>query len=337
MSALVEASAADVPLVDLAARHLGGSVVAASDESFGEKENLLVEAAPIVAPGRFGHKGEIVDGWETRRLRVPGHDWAVIRLGASGIVRRIVVDTRGFTGNQPPRVLVEGRWAGRPMAPFECVEATDWTPLTETVDVAPDTLVEVPAVPPGRHDHVRLSIFPDGGVARLRILGEAVPDPSEFDGLVPDLADPRLGGLVVASSDEFYSSASNLLRPGPPRTMGEGWEARRRRGPGHDWAVVRLAGHARLRRVVVDTTCFVANASAHARVLVASSADGPWTEIAQQPLVPDAPHVLDIPGGPEATHVRLDALPDAGIGRLRVFGTLTPAGLAAVRDRWDRT
>lgn len=86
---------------DLASRLVGGSVIAASDESFGEKENLLVPGAADFTPGSYGHKGEIVDGWETRRRRTPGHDWALVRLGTPGVIDSIDVDTSFFTGNYP--------------------------------------------------------------------------------------------------------------------------------------------------------------------------------------------------------------------------------------------
>ena len=88
---------------------LRGSVVAASDEFFAAKENLTKAAAPVFVPDTYDAKGQVYDGWETRRRRGPGgklpdrsaRDWAIVRLGVPGVVRAIVVDTAFFTGNFP--------------------------------------------------------------------------------------------------------------------------------------------------------------------------------------------------------------------------------------------
>src|SRR4051795_11119363 len=93
-------------LPDLASRALGGAVVAANDEFFAAKENLVLPE-PAVQRSEFGHKGKEYDGWETRRRRTPGHDWAIVRLGAAGIVAGVVIDTAHFRGNYPPRASVD--------------------------------------------------------------------------------------------------------------------------------------------------------------------------------------------------------------------------------------
>jgi allantoicase len=177
------------------------------------------------------------------------------------------------------------------------------------------------AVPDGaRFTHVRLTVFPDGGVARLRVHGTVVADPWRFDGVSVDLAAQELGGLVVASSDGFYSSAHALNRPGLARTMGEGWETRRRRDGGHDWVVIRLAVPGVVRQVEVDTSYYVANAST-AVALHGQAPDGQWfTLLDRTPVQPDTRHHFPVDGAPVATHVRLDAFPDGGLSRLRVIG-----------------
>lgn len=332
------------PWLDLAARSLGGGVVHADDESFGEKENLVVDSPPVVAPGRFGHKGELVDGWETRRRRgsAPGYDRALIRLGAPGVVHSVDIDTTGFTGNFPTHAMLEGRGLeGHPSVGDLLSPHVEWRTLVPWVALRGDQHHVVEVSCPTRVTHVRLTMRPDGGIARLRVSGDAVPDPRLLDGLTVDLAARELGGLVIASSDDFYSHATVLNRPDLARTMGEGWETRRRRDDGHDWAVVRLAAAARPQVVEVDTSWFVLNASAEVQLWGCRSETSPephgagWFPVLPRtPLQPDTRHRLRVPPGPEMTHVRLDAFPDGGLSRLRLYGAVTGAGREHLEARW---
>ena len=257
-------------LTDLASRWLGGSVVAASDESFGEKENLLTPAPAAFEPGHYGNRGEIVDGWETRRRREPGHDWAIIRLGAPGVITSVDVDTSFFTGNFPAAVAVEACGCEGYPSPAELPagsRSSRGRPLTgDSHNVF--RVTDQPAVHPC--PAVRL---PGWRIARLRVLGQVVPDPRGLEELTIDLASQDYGGAVVASSDDFYTSASHLVRPDRARTMGEGWETRRRRDGGHDHVVFRLAFPGVIRRIVVDTAHFKYNASAE--VALCGSAQDP--------------------------------------------------------------
>lgn len=320
-------------LVDLAARGLGGSVMAASDESFGEKEWLVVDADPVVVPGRYGHKGELVDGWETRRRRGgPGADWALVRLGATGTLDRVVVDTTGFTGNYPPRVTVQATQAPAAATVADLLgESTTWVDLFPPSFLEGDRRHEFDVVWSARDrpfTHLRLIADPDGGIARLRALGRVVPDPARLACSSADLAAADLGGVVVDSSDGFYSSAANLIRPATPRTMGEGWETRRRRDGGHDWAVIRLAAPGRLLLAEIDTTWYVANASAEVELWGWPVTGFGWRPLlARTALLPDQRRFLPLPGSAHGdgeavtlTHVRLDAFPDGGIARVRLWG-----------------
>ena len=249
--------------LDLASRWLGGSVIAASDESFGEKENLLVPAAAAFEPGNYGHRGEIVDGWETRRRREPGHDWALVRLGAAGAVTAVEVDTSFFTGNYPPECAVHGCGAEGYPSPAELLgDATEWTELVPRSALAGNTRNVFRVTDGRRYTHVRLSAFPDGGIARLRVFGQVIPDPRGLERLTIDLASQEYGGVVTSSSDGFYTSATVLTRPDTARTMGEGWETQRRRDSGHDHAIIKLGFAGLVRRLIVDTAHFKYNASA---------------------------------------------------------------------------
>jgi allantoicase len=331
------------PVTDLASRWLGGSVIAASDESFGEKENLLNPAPAAFEPGHYGPRGEIVDGWETRRRRSPGHDWVLIRLGAPGIITEVDVDTSFFTGNFPQAVSLDARGCEGYPSPGELAGA-GWEPIVPRQELTGDSHNHFQVTSTRRFTHLRLAAYPDGGIARLRVLGQPVPDPRGLEDLSIDLASQQYGAAIVATSDDFYTAASHLIRPDQARTMGEGWETRRRRDDGHDHVIIRLAFPGVIRRIVVDTAHFKYNASAEI-ALHGSAEDhatqGPpetspcWTPLlARTRLQPDTRH--EFPGQhdhPVAT-VRLDAYPDGGLSRVRLIGHVTPQARRAAGYRW---
>ncbi|MBV9796380.1 MAG: allantoicase [Actinobacteria bacterium] len=314
---------------DLAGRDLGGSVVYANDELFAVRENLIKPGDPVFQPHTFGPKGQIMDGWETRRRREPGHDHAIVRLGVGGVIRRVVVDTSYFTDNYPPEVSVEGCGAEGYPGPAE-LAAAQWVTLVPRSPVEGDRRNEFTVTVEQRCTHIRLSIYPDGGVARLRVLGEPVPDPRLLPGVI-DLAALENGALVTDSSNSFYNSAGQLIMPGLARVMGDGWETSRRRDEGNDWVTVRLACAGSVEVVELDTSHFVGNAPGWASL----GYDG-GALIARTALQPDTRHRFAVPGGPVAEQVRLDVYPDGGMARLRVFGMPTPAARAALTDRFLR-
>lgn len=320
-------------LVDLAAERLGGAVLAANDEFFAPKENLLKAAEPVFIEGKYTDVGKWMDGWETRRRREPGHDWAILRLGLSGIPRGVVVDTRHFRGNYPEACSIDAAEVEGYPTPG-ALAAADWReilPLSPLQGNAPNVFPL--AGDSGRVTHLRLNIFPDGGVARLRVHGEVVPDwPRLARRGEIDLAGVENGGRVIACSDMFFGNRHNLILPGPSLGMHDGWETKRRRGPGHDWAVVRLGRRGRLSRAEVDTSHFKGNAPGSC-ILEGCDAPDPaadaesllgWREILPRTdLRPHTRHLFDelVDGGP-LTHVRLSIFPDGGVARLRLFGGL---------------
>ena len=319
-------------LPDLANRRLGGSAVAANDEFFAPRENLLLEAEATFDPGRFTDRGKWMDGWETRRRRDPGNDWCVVRLGVPGIVRGVVVDTAHFRGNHPESASVEGVRLEVEPAHWDDAE---WTTIVPRSPLTGDAKNAFAVDEPRLCTHVRLSIFPDGGVARLRVHGEPVPDWKALagaDGLVEVAALSR-GGAVLASSDEFFGAPHHLLLPDDSEGMWDGWETRRRRGPGNDWVVVRLGHRTEIGRIEIDTRHFKGNYPESARVEAADVVDATglaggdvaWREVLPRTLLrPDVRHRFEPPElspGP-ATHVRLSIYPDGGVARLRVHGRL---------------
>jgi allantoicase len=328
--------------MDLASRWLGGSVVAASDESFGDKENLLTPAAAAFEPGRYGNRGEIVDGWETRRRREAGHDWAVIRLGAPGTITSVNVDTSFFTGNYPEHCTIEACGREGYPSPEDLNEpAADWAEIVSRSQLRGDAQNIFTVSDPRRFTHIRLSTFPDGGVARLRVLGRGVPDPRGLEHLTVDLASQEYGGMVVASSDDFYTAAQSLNRPDRARSMDEGWETRRRRDHGNDFVVFQLAFAGRVRQLIVDTAHFRYNASASIAAYGCVQSPAPaagslaWQVLlGRARLQPDTRHVFAVNHDQPVAAIRLDAFPDGGLSRVRVIGNIDPGARRRAGYHW---
>jgi allantoicase len=321
-------------LVDLASARLGGVVVAANDEFFAPKEALLVEAAPVWIDGKYTERGKWMDGWETRRRRTPGYDWCIIKLGLPGIVRGVVVDTSFFTGNFPEFCSIEA--CALPGIPgVQELENAPWRELLPRERLEGNTHNLFATAADERVTHLRFNIFPDGGVARLRVHGEVTPDWDRLRkrGQV-DLAAVEHGGRVVAASDMHYGHRHNLIMPGRGVNMGDGWETRRRRGPGNDWVVVKLGRPGSIERIEVDTIHFKGNApgscsldAVNAPDVADGSPENGWRELLPNtPLQPDILHGIEdgIASIGEVTHVRLNIFPDGGVSRLRLFGSVTP-------------
>ncbi|MDJ0394424.1 allantoicase [Rhodococcus sp. G-MC3] len=332
-------------LPDLASRALGGSVSAANDELFAQRENLIRPEAPFFDPTDFGHKGKVYDGWETRRRRDQGgNDWAIVRLGAPGIVHGVVVDTAYFTGNYPPFVSVEAAFVEGYPSIDEVLNA-DWQTIVDKAPAVGDTPNFYEVEDRHRWTHVRLSIYPDGGVARFRVHGRVVQDPRFLGGTV-DLLAAENGAWLTECSDAFYSSPANIILPGRARNMGEGWENSRRRGGGNDFAVFELAAPGVPRHAEIDTSYYVGNAPGWVRLSAIDSrqhagvnptADpAAWTEVLPRTAVqPDTRHRFLLEQSGAYTHLRLDVYPDGGLSRLRLFGELDGAALDAVDQAWQ--
>ncbi len=316
--------------INLAQPRLGAEVVHATDDFFADKARLIDAAEPVFIPGKYDENGKWMDGWESRRKRVPGHDWCVVRLGVPGLVAGFEIDTRHFTGNYPPGAEIE---VCRSVGAMPNDEA-GWTKVTPRLALKGDDRIYVPVDHAEPVTHVRLNIFPDGGVARLRVWGRVARDWSRVDPETAlDLLAMENGGRGIMANDEHYGCIENLTAPGRGVNMGDGWETRRRREPGHDWAILALGAPGLIDEVVVDTAHFKGNYPDRCFLQAAPDATGTPEEIAAASeswplLLPEirlqADHVHTVREGlaelGPVRFVRLNILPDGGVSRLRLIG-----------------
>ncbi|EOM77561.1 allantoicase [Rhodococcus rhodnii] len=319
-------------LPDLALRTLGGAVVWANDELFAERENLIRPTAPGYQAATFGHKGQIYDGWETRRRREAGVDEAIVRLGVPGVIHGVVVDTAWFKGNYPPEISIEATSVDGYPSPDELAKSADWTTIVPRAAVQGDTENPFTVDSRERFTHVKLTMYPDGGVARLRVHGLGRPDPRLLAAGPVDLAAIENGAHVTGCSNMFYGSPANMLLPGTARVMGDGWETSRRRDDGNDWVEVSLAGRGTVAIAELDTSYFLGNAPGSASVL-GRDGDGDWFELLPRTrLQPDTRHRFVLDETAPVTEARLDIHPDGGMARFRLWGSLTGDALAALDE-----
>ena len=321
-------------LADLASARLGGRAFAASDEFFASKSNLLKATPAIFIPDKFTSRGKWMDGWESRRRRTPGHDWCVIALGLRGVVHGVNVDTRFFTGNYPSHCSIDAVDAVEKGSSLSKASAP-WTTLLDRVELRGDGDNFFTIADRRPWTHLRLNIFPDGGVARFRAYGEAAIDWARVarSRRAIDLASILNGGLVVDASDMHFGARDNLIMPGRAKNMGDGWETRRRRGPGFDWLILRLGAPGQLSKIEIDTNHYKGNfpesASVEGCLVPGATLDAlkqaRWSEILPRTtLKPHHRHFfsrgLQIQG--PVSHVRLNIFPDGGVSRLRIHGTV---------------
>jgi allantoicase len=328
-------------LVDLASSLVGGKALATSDDFFAGMENLLLPGRAVFIAGKFTERGKWMDGWESRRKRGPGHDFCLLELGVPGSVLAFDIDTQHFVGNHPAFASVEGIYAPPATALPELLKA-DFQELLPQMPLLPNSQNLFVASPGPVVSHLRLNIFPDGGVARFRAFGKvsAAWAAPELDSLtaahVPpgsfNLAALENGALSLACSDAHFGGMNNLLLPGRAENMGSGWETRRRRGPGSDWIVIRLGSRGTPRALEIDTNHFKGNFPDRCAVEVIDAPgarptelieSGAWLPLlAETKLAADTRHffVSELLASGPATHLRLRIFPDGGVSRLRVWG-----------------
>ena len=307
---------------------LGTRVVYATDDFFAPKERLIDAADPVWKDGVYDDHGKWMDGWESRRKRVEGHDYCVVRLGIPGVVHGLDIDTSFFTGNYPPSASIAFCVSDDEIP----AEDTDWQELLPRVDLEGDSHNYF-SVEAGRTlTHLRLNIFPDGGVARLRIYGEVRPDHSKppAGGLI-DLVSMQNGGRALMASDEHYGSMHNLNLPDQGTNMGDGWETARRRGPGHDWVIFALGQPGKIEQIEIDTSFYKGNYPDRAEIRAAMPTTEEGLERASESwpvLLPESKLEMDtlhefadeLQDVGIVSHIRMNIFPDGGVMRLRARG-----------------
>lgn len=335
--------------IDLASERLGGAVLIANDEFFAPKENLLKPDEAVWKEGLYTDRGKWMDGWETRRRRTPGHDWCIVRLGLPGLIRGVVVDTAFFRGNYPEACSIEACAVPGQPHPEELAEGeVEWVEILSRSDLQGDSKNHFEVETDRRFTHLRFHIYPDGGVARLRVHGEPLPDLDRWERLGEiDLGAIENGGRVVCASDMFFGDANNLLMPGRGKNMGDGWETKRRRGPGYDWVVLKLGAEGAVEHIEVDTHHFKGNYPDRFS-LEGCSAPGAdadfdpemheWRGLqAETKLQAHTRHNFELDSAEPITHVRLNIYPDGGVSRLRLRGQVSEQGWLDRKLEWLNT
>ena len=331
---VIKDSPAFTQLTDLVAERLGGKVVFATDDFFAEKENLIKPGRGIFITDKYTDRGKWMDGWESRRKRTPGHDWAVIQLATPGRITGFDIDTHFFLGNHPPHASIEGVYISDP-DPVKDWEGVSWTEILprSPLDAGSQNFYECASNE--LYTHLRLHIYPDGGVARLKVYGEVFKNWDDVPGdEVIDLASAINGGKAIACNDMFFSAMGNLIMPGRGVNMGDGWETKRNRTPGNrDWVILKLATPGTVEEIEVDTAHFKGNYPDSCLIEGCSSGSDDdaiagkveWeTILPQQKLSADFIHefTTELNRGEFITHARLSIFPDGGISRLRLYGKI---------------
>jgi allantoicase len=325
-------------LIDLASERVGGAVLVTNDDFFAEKENLLKTSTPIFIEDKYTDRGKWMDGWESRRRRTPGFDWCILRLGLPGIIRGVVVDTSFFRGNYPEHCSLEAATLeGLPTEEELTDNSVNWVPILPQMALKGDSQNPFAIEYNQRVTHLRFKIYPDGGVARLRVFGEVLPDWVKLRriGGYLDLAAVENGALVLSCSDMFFGHRHNLIMPGRAANMSDGWETKRRRGPGHDWSIIKLGSPGQVHHLEIDTSHFKGNFPESCS-LEACNAEGldaesltdisvPWVNVlARTKLQAHTRHYFDqeLLDAGVVSHLRFNIFPDGGVSRLRVYGSL---------------
>jgi allantoicase len=328
--------------IDLAAERLGGKVLSCSDDFFAEKENLIKPGRGIFIADKYTDRGKWMDGWESRRKRTPGHDWAILQLATPGKIHTVDIDTNHFLGNHPPYASIEACYI--PDSVEVDFDKAIWREILTKSHLDPGAQNFYSITDDDVYTHVRLNIFPDGGVARFRVYGEVYKDWNRVnrDELI-DLAAATNGAKAILCNDMFFSHMDNLIMPGRGINMGDGWETKRNRTPNNrDWVIVRLAHQGVIEKALIDTahfkgnypdSCMIegCNISKHDEDKLTTH-NIPWVTILPQvKLQPDHEHYFEqkTPLGEEQmdstasfTHVRLSIFPDGGISRMRLWGRI---------------
>lgn len=314
-------------LLNLASAKLGAQAIACSDDSFASMDRLLQDHDAVWKEDVYDDFGKWMDGWESKRRRSGGFDWCIIKLAVPGQIDHFIVDTSYFTGNYPPGAQIWGATGdSQPDADSE-----SWVALSDILSLSGNDQQNASCTDSeGVYQWLKFDIYPDGGVARLRVMGNAVVEHSGGDRI--ELSALINGGRVTAYSDAHYGNVEAVLTAGRGQDMGDGWETKRRREPGHEWIILELGVPGHIDEIEIDTAHFKGNFPGGFTI---QAADMPklgdqaivtqamfWDEVVPfHPLEADKIHrfALDTPTG-RVTHIKVNNIPDGGMSRIRAFG-----------------
>ena len=316
-------------MTNLADARLGAKAIHSTDDFFADMNRMLQHHAAVWKEGVYDDNGKWMDGWESRRKRGPGHDHCTVRLALPGRIKGLNIDTSYFTGNYAPSASLEACY----VADGDPTDATQWQEVLSSQSLQGDSQ-HIHAIDDDQvYSHVRLHMYPDGGIARLRVYGEVVKDWQQLAGQEIDLAAMENGGRALLCSDEHFGVMENILAPGRGINMGDGWETARRREPGFDWVIIALGVPGEVSEIEVDTAHFKGNFPDSCNIQGAFVDGGSdeqmaaqslyWPEILpSQKLQMDHIHQFrnEITAQGPITHVRLNIFPDGGVSRLRIRG-----------------
>lgn len=317
-------------LTNLADARIGATIIDCSDEFFAEAKRMLNADAPIFVEDKFDDHGKWMDGWETRRKRHTGYDWCIVKLGVAGKISGLDIDTTFFTGNYPASAALEACYA-----PDGQLDQVEWHSLlpNSVLGSSQHHIFEIAS--DQVFTHIRLNIFPDGGVARLRVYGEVQIQLKNSEQTL-DLLALENGGRVIAFSDAHYGHPRNLINPGRGINMGDGWETKRRRAPGFDWCVLALGQAGTIEKIEIDTAHFKGNFPAQVAIQAVYVEDATDPQLIPQsmfwPFLLEAQdmqmdhvhsYINEVLAHEKISHIRVNMIPDGGISRIRLWGKVT--------------
>ncbi|KAL0832989.1 hypothetical protein ABMA28_001112 [Loxostege sticticalis] len=348
----------------------GGKVVFSTDDFFAPCENMLLDTDPIFIPEKYTEFGKWMDGWETRRKRVTGHDWCILKLATKCVIRGLLVDTAFFTGNYAPKYSIQAACltpedeAVMPERDTKMGSACTDCELRQIERLSSDkweTIVPVTALRPGYEEtrlnfqkvvsdeawtHIRVNIYPDGGIARLRVYGEARPEPPPCDEIV-DLVSLLSGATCQGYSNAHFGHPRNMIKPCKSRSMADGWETARRldrpeiieanddgtlKLPGQEWAILKLGFPGKIQKICVDTAHFKGNYPDSVKIEGAYIGCADWcpeSSYSWKPILKasklsaNQEHWFDC-SSESITHIKVTMAPDGGISRIRTYGFIDP-------------
>jgi allantoicase len=316
-------------LIDLAQPRLGSKVIFKTDDFFASANRIIDPLAAVFKEGLFDRNGKWMDGWESRRKRTTGHDFLIIKLGKPGSINKVDIDTSHFNGNQPSMISLEGCYSKS-----KNIKDLNWKILIGKKKTKPNSHHLFNTTSKAVFTHIKLNIFPDGGVARLRLYGSLSKENNKFGNKIINLASLLNGASVIACNNEHFGKAENILAPGKAKNMGDGWETRRRRDNGFDWLILNSINGKKINKIEISTHHFKGNFPSHCSLqaaFVLNKKSSPsivkdsvkWKFLLHKVnLSANKTHVFKnlLMKNDKINFIKVNIFPDGGISRFKIFG-----------------